>query len=339
MVILAVLATLLVALAISTQLTDAGVDADRMMDFVAAREANYQVARSAVEMGMEVVRADDNDTDGPDDTWAVGELNVEWEGKAVALRITDEESRFPLNRLLAKPDSEKDMADALLSFARKAGVTNAEEAVDGLLDWSDPDLIRRPSGAEFGDYGKERVKDAPLDSLFELLRLPSWNQPPALPAPRRRPAPKLDDLDGPEPTGDLGGDTGFGASKIPETETQGGSTSSEWADWLTLHSSGKMNVNTAPPELLMSLDPDITDVTVQEIVQRRTDKAFSSSDQLREVPGIDADLLFRLETMVGYRSNTFEIRAVVDEPPGAITLRAVVRRGGGPMKVLWWEVQ
>lgn len=339
MVILAVLATLLVALALSTQLTDAGVDADRLMDYVAAREANYMVARSAVEMGMEVIRADDNDSDGPEDTWAVGELNVEWEGKGVALRITDEESRFPLNRLMAKPDSEQALAAALLSFTRKAGVQNPEEAVDGLLDWTDPDLIRRPSGAEFGDYGKERVKDAPLDSLFELLRLPSWNTPPALPAPRRRPAPKLEDLGGPEPTGEFRDAPGLGNLAPPETETMGGSTTSEWADWLTLHSSGKINVNTAPPELLMSLDPDVTDVTVQEIVQRRTDKAFTGGDQLREVPGIDADLLFRLETMVGYRSNTFEIRAVVAEPPGAITLRAVVRRGGGPMRVLWWEVQ
>lgn len=339
MVILAVLATLLVALAIATQLTDAGVDADRMMDYVAAREANYQVARSAVEMGMEVIRADDNDSDGPEDTWAVGQLDVEWEGKAVSLRITDEESRFPLNRLLARPDNEKALADALLSFTRKAGIANPEEAVDGLLDWCDPDLIRRPSGAEFGDYGKERVKDAPLDSLFELLRLPSWTARPGLPEPRRRPAPKLEDLRGLEPTGEFQTPALGRGPKIPETETMGGSTTSEWADWLTLHSSGKINVNTAPAPLLMSLDPDITDVAVQEIVQRRTDKAFTASDQLREIPGIDADLLFRLDAVLGYRSNTFEIRAVVDEPPGAITLRAIVRRGGGPMRVLWWEVQ
>lgn len=335
MVILAVMATLIVALALAMQLTDAGVDADRMMDYVSAREANYQVARSAVEMGLEVIRADDNDSDGPDDTWAVGQLDVEWEGKSVSLRITDEESRFPLNRLLARPDDEKELAQALLLFTRRAGVENAEGAVDRLLDWSDPDLYRRPAGAEFGDYGKDRVKDAPLDSLAELARLPLWNLPPALPAPRRRQAPRLEELQGKE----IPEEARLTPPQGPQQVTVGGAPASEWSDWLTLHSSGKINVNTAPPELLMSLDPDMTDVTAQEIAQRRADKAFTSGEQLREVPGLDADLLFRLEKMLGYRSNTFEIQAEVHEPPGQISVRAVVRRGGGPMRVLWWEVR
>lgn len=332
MVILAVLATLLVALALSTQLTDAGLDSQRLADFTLSREENYLVARSAFEMGLEVLRSDDNDSDGPGDTWAVGELDVEWEGRKVALRIVDEESRFPLGRLQAAPDKEKPLAEALVRFARKAGLANAEEAVDALLDWTDSDMIRRPSGAEFGDYGRNPVKDSPLDSVAELDSLPAWSRPPALALPPRRAAPTLEDLQGQEPGGEL-------ALPTPETQTVGAGEPSTWSDWLTLHSSGKVNVNTAPAEVLMSLDPEVTEVTVQEILSRRQDEAFRSGEDLRQVPGVDADVLFRLEKLVGYRSNTFEIRATVDEPPGRIVLRGIVRRGGGPMKVLWWEVR
>lgn len=337
MVVLAVLATLLVALAIATRLSEAGLDAQRLADYTQAREANYLVARSAFEMGLEVLRSDTNQTDGPGDNWAVGELDVEWEGRKVALRIVDEESRFPLGRLQKAPDQEKVLAEALVRLVRRAGGPAPEESVDRLLDWVDPDLVRRPSGAELGDYGRNRVKDAPLDSVAELQTLPGWSTPPALPAPRRRPPPPLESLKGATPGGDL---------ELPETglptpgpQTPGAPETSDWSDWLTVHSSGKINVNTAAPELLTSLDPGMTEVTVQEIVNRRQDEAFQGGDDLRQVPGVDADLLFRLEKLVGYESRNFEIRAAVGEPPGRVVLRGVVRRGGGPMKVLFWEVQ
>ncbi len=334
MVMLSILATLLVALVLSTQLTDAGLDAQRLMDHAQARETNYLVARSAIEMGMEVLRADDNDADGPGDMWAVGELDIEWEGHPVSLRIVDEESRFPLGRLQADPDREPapEMAKALVRLTRLAGLPNPEGAVDQLLDWVDADQARRPEGAEWGDYGSRPVKDAPLDSLSELEALPAWSQLPALPPPQRRGAPKMEEVQGAGPTGDL-------KASVPETQTLGAVASSQWSDWLSLRSSGLVNVNTAPPQLLLSLDPDLSEVTVQEIVRRRQDEAFKSSQELREVPGMDADLLFRLERMLGYRSNTFEIRAVVKEPPGSITVKAVVQRGQGPIRVLWWEVQ
>ena len=335
MVILAVLATLLVAMVLSAQLADAGLESQRLVDHAVARDSNYLVARSALEMGMEVLRADNNDTDGPGDTWAVGELDIEWEGRPVSLRIVDEDSRFPLDRLQEDPDGEEGaiLAEALARLVRRAGSPVPQAAVDQFLDWTDADSTRRPEGAEYGDYGRNRVKNGPLDSLSELSFLPAWEQPPALPAPTRRPPPQMEGLKGLRPGGRLT------PTPRPGQKTLGALPTSDWADWLTLHSSGRINVNTAPAQLLMSLDPDLTEVTVQEIVKRRQDQALKGGDDLRQVPGMDADLLFRLEKVLGYRSNTFEIRATVKKPPGNITLTAIVRRGGGPMRVLWWEVK
>lgn len=331
---LSILATLLVALALSTRLTDAGLDAQRQIEHVQARETNYLVARSAIEMGLEVLRSDDNDSDGPQDLWSVGEMQIEWEGHPVTLHLVDEESRFPLGRLQAAPDQDPgpELAKALVRLVQKAGQPNPEGAVDQLLDWVDPDAVRRPEGAEWGDYGPRPVKDGPLDSLAELEALPAWGPPPALPAPRRRSAPTLEEVRGAGPSGDLD-------LTVPEARTAGAAATSQWSDWLSLRSNGRINVNTAPPELLMCLDPDLSEVTVQEIVQRRQDEAFKSSQELRSIPGMDADLLFRLEKMVGFKSDTFEIRASVNEPPGSVTVTAVVLRNQGEMKVLWWEIR
>jgi general secretion pathway protein K len=334
MVILAVLAILLVAMAICAGLTDSGLEAQRLMDHAAAREANYLVARSAIELGMEVLRADDNDTDGPQDPWAVGEVNLEWEGRQVTLRLVDEESRFPLGRLQAAPDDESGqlLAQALERLLRRAGMPDATAAVQQLLDWVDPDPIRRPRGAELGDYGQQPVKDGPLDSLAELKFLPAWEQAPGLAAPKRPPPPQLEGLEEAQASDEI-------RLVVPGPETMGSGVSSEWSDWLSLHSNGKTNINTAPPELLLSLDPDLGQVTVDEIIRRRQQEAFASSDDLRRVPGVDADLAFRLEKVLGYHSDTFEIRATIDHPSANLTLKAVVRRGQGPMQVLWWEVQ
>ncbi len=333
MVILAVLATLLVALALSAGLTDAGLEAQRLLDHAVARERNYLVARSAVELGLEVLRADDNDTDGPQDPWAVGEVDLEWEGRRVVLRIVDEESRFPLGRLQDAPDDETGLllAQSLERLVRRSGLPDPLAAVHQLLDWVDPDPIRRPRGGELGDYGQNPVKDGPLDSLAELAFLPSWSQAPALPAPRRRPPPQLEGLEKAQASQEI-------RVRVPGPQTLGAGASSEWSDWLSLRSNGRININTAPAELLGSLDPDLGEVAVGEILNRREQEAFASGEDLRRVPGVDADLAFRLERVLGYRSETFEIRATVDHPPGSVTLQAVFRRGQGPMRVLWWEV-
>jgi len=334
MVMLSILATLLVALALSTRLTDAGLDAQRLLDHIQARETNYMVARSAIEMGLEVLRSDDNDTDGPQDVWSVGEMQIEWEGHPVTLQIVDEESRFPLGRLQAIPDREPgpEIAAALVRLVERAGLPDPQGAVDHFLDWVDADQVRRPQGAEWGDYGSQPVKDGPLDSLVELEALPTWNQSPALPPPRRRAAPRLEEVQGLEPSRDLD-------LRVPEAATVGATPTSRWSDWLSLYSNGTVNVNTAAPELLLSLDPDLSEVTVQEILRRRQDEAFANSQDLGSVPGMNADLLFRLEKMLGFKSDTFEIRASISQPPGNVTVKAVVVRSQGAFKVLWWEVR
>lgn len=340
MVILAVLVTLIFAMTLAAKMTDLGLDAQRVVDQATAREENYLVARSAVEMGFELLRSDTNETDNLNDAWALGELDFEWEGKPVHIRIVDEESKFPLGALQEEPDNTKVLAESLQRFLDNAGLPNAEEAVSQFLDWVDTDSNKRPSGAEIGDYEDGLIKDAPMDSLYELDRLRAWTEKPKLPSPRRKvdiaalgmPSIKKNYNDNDVPVND-----GEYELEVPGAETMGGTGTSEWEDWMTVTSSGKINVNTAPKKVLLCLDDAMTDVIVNEIDDRRRSEPFKKIEDLREVAGMNADLVFRIKGILSCTSSVFTVEASVSSYPAPVTVRAVVTRGTGAMRVIRWE--
>ena len=105
MVLMAVLGAILVALVIAAKMSEVGVDAQNLINYTSARENNYQIARSAAEMGFELLKADNGDTDSLNDMWAAGSVTMEWEGKNVIISIVDEESKFPLSAMQKAPDN------------------------------------------------------------------------------------------------------------------------------------------------------------------------------------------------------------------------------------------
>ena len=324
------------------------------------------VARSAVEMGFEFLRQNNGDTDSLSDAWARGELDLEWEGRSVSVRVVDEESKFPLSRLQQDPSGNDALGEALVRFFENAGLRTGKDARDQFLDWVDSDMVRRTNGAEGADYASGRVKDAPMDSLYELRALPAWADMPYLRSPRQKTS--ADDLglngstslegtlDGtlgssggaasptPSPSASaaqaspgISGNSSFGMD-VPKAETQGKGPTSEWDDWMSVNSSGKINVNTAPKELLLCLDDEMTDVLVEEIDAQRRSNAFANVNDLRNVTGMSNDLLFRIKDYLSVKSQVFEIRAVVKEYPGRVTLKVLVDRANGELNVVRWEV-
>lgn len=358
MVILAVLATVIVALALSYRMADVGLDAQRLMDMAAARENNYQVARSAVELGFELLRQDTGDTDSFSDYWAMGTVNLELEGRPVSIQVVDEESKFPLVSMQADPDSSEKLAEMLTRFMEKGAVENADEAVDQFLDWVDIDMSRRPRGAERREYPSGRVKDAPMDSIDELLALPAWAERPSYPSPRRAlDAATSSMLSYSAAAGAGAADSGGSAQsqpasdleaasdglkyglEVPESQTLGGRETSEWTEWMSLYSNGKINLNTAPKELLLCLDEEMSDVIVDEIDSKRRSSAFTSVDELREVTGMNADLIYRIQDYLCVKSEVFQVQASVNSYPGKVCLSVVVSRGKGGLEVKRWEIR
>ncbi len=329
MVILVVLGMILVALSFSTQMADVATQLERNQRFIASREANYQVARSAFELALQLVQADDDDVDGPGDLWATGPQSLDWEGHALRIEIQDEERRIPIIRLVPQEgdasqqfeatEAETALRGLVERFLERAGQP-ADRAVPSLIDWMDADTVPLPGGTERG-FNEIPVKNAPIDSFHEFQYIQGLGQP-NLPLPLPL-------------AGELAGNVGSAQdSQDPSSNVK---AQSQWSDWFSLFGEGKINLNTAPREILLALDEGITDSIVVEIIRRRDEEALEGENDLLEIPGVDEDLAFRLGRLVDYKSSVFRIRVAVENGPGRLKLEAVVLRGDSP-EVLLWEV-
>lgn len=356
MVLIAVFGAVLIAMAIAANMTETGIDAQRLYDYTAARESNYQVARSALEMGCTLLSSDTGDTDSVNDMWASGAVTLQWDGKTVVISVVDEESKFPLSAMQNDPDNCEFLEKALVRFFENGGMGWGEEARDHFLDWVDSDSQRRTRGGEKSDYTSIPVKDAPMDSLQELLLLPGWTDPPSYTSPRKTrsletvAAAELNKSSlnsGTENTGTFGNSSGGSEAdstpsyelSAPEAQTLGGRETGQWKDWVSLYSSGKININTAPIEVIMCLDDSMTRTLAQEIDSKRRSSAFKNVNELLNVTGMDSDLEFRIADYLCVKSKIFTIDASVLSYPGRVSVHAVVERSDSSVKILRWEVE
>jgi general secretion pathway protein K len=341
MVVILVLGLLIVAVAlVSTFAMEAG-QIEQFQRVAYSREANYQVARSAFELGLALLRVDETDVDGAEDLWATGPTEMTWEGRQLRLEVEDEERRFPINALVPAalpegavfaPNEEQDaLAKALARFLDKQGV-DGRSAAPAVVDWMDSDTVPIGGGSEVSNDPAVPVKNARLDSIDELSFVRGWTSPTG-----PRPLPLLGGLSG-GPTGDEVEANDANALGGSDPNTKKDSNLSSWSDWFSLHSEGKININTAPREVLVALDEQMTDALVEEIVGKREEGSLSGEEDLRQIATIDEDLLFRLSRLVRYNSQYFRVRIRVSSPPGPIRVEAVVMRDRKNPKVVRWEV-
>lgn len=344
-----VLGMLIIAITLSTTFSMDTNSLDLLNRRARSKEANYQVARSAFELGLALLRSDDADVDGAEDLWASGPQEMMWEGRLLRLEIEDEERRFPINALVPEslplgdvfaPSEEQDaLAKALSRFIEDQGLSG-QQATAALVDWMDPDTVPTVGGSEVARDPSVKVKNARLDSLSELTYIQGWTSPGGPP-----PIPLLGGIAG----GDLGGGQKVEGSDLDTVASdaqdfEDGQNANQkvnqsvWSDWFSIHSEGKININTAPKEILMALDEEMTEALAQEIITKRQEGSLSGEEDLRQIAAIDEDLLFRLGRLIRYNSQYFRVRIRVDSPPGPINVEAVVLRDKKNPKVVRWEV-
>lgn len=82
----------------------------------------------------------------------------------------------------------------------------------------------------------------------------------------------------------------------------------------TVYSSGKININTAPPYVLMALDKDIDQSLANRIVERRQKEPFKKPEDLVLVEGFTFDMLYRMRNYIDTKSRYFHI--VIDVKSG-----------------------
>ncbi|MGC8852788.1 MAG: general secretion pathway protein GspK [Hydrogenobacter sp.] len=75
----------------------------------------------------------------------------------------------------------------------------------------------------------------------------------------------------------------------------------------TVFSSGKININTAGPYILMALDPRIDQVLANKIIDRRSKEPFRRVEDLLLVDGFTFDILYAIRDLVDVKSRYFHI--------------------------------
>ena len=107
----------------------------------------------------------------PDDPWAPdGQPHVWIENDArVAVSAVDESGRIDLNA------ATEPILKNLLKATGGVDDDTAAHIVDAVLDWRDPDDLKRPNGAEAADYEaaglKYKPSNAPFETVAELQRV------------------------------------------------------------------------------------------------------------------------------------------------------------------------
>lgn len=221
--------------------------------------------------------------------------------------ILPEESRRNANTL-----SEEDWEEIL----DQAGVENTrwDELYDCYMDWIDEGDEHRLNGAESDDpYYKERdyeVKNAPLDTVDELLMIKGFD--------------KSLLYGGPSPDDEGTIYTGI-------------------AGWLTTWGDGKVNINTASREVLLTL-PNIEESVIEDILEHRTgidgtpntkDDGFRDIDEAINKTGLER----ALSDLITVTERKY-IRVVsIGEVDGVRNgIWAVLQAGdGGVIPVYWRE--
>ncbi|WP_448583919.1 general secretion pathway protein GspK [Thermocrinis sp.] len=75
----------------------------------------------------------------------------------------------------------------------------------------------------------------------------------------------------------------------------------------TVHSKGKININTANAYILMALDQRIDQTLASKVIERRNREPFKKPEDLLMVEGMTFDILYAIRDLIDTKSSTFHI--------------------------------
>lgn len=107
--------------------------------------------------------------------------------------------------------------------------------------------------------------------------------------------------------------------------------------YVTAWSDGKINVNTAPSQVLLALDENMTEQMVRQIERVRAEKPFNSPADIKRVPGM-ADIYPRVALSIDVKSGLFSVEAASTFNETTKTIRAVYRRSAAGTETLYYKV-
>lgn len=302
--ITALLITALVTVAAVAMATRQQLDIRRTGNLMEAGQA-WQYALGVEAWARQILAADDASRDTLDylkDLWAAPIPALPVEGGSVQGSVEDLQGRFNLNNLL-KPDGQPDPAQEkiLQNLLGRVALTDTElnlgpYLVDALVDWQDRNMdVYRTGGAEDGDY----------------LGL----TPPYRAANRAMVSPS-----------EMLAVAGFSARAVAKLTPLVAALPA---------SAGpvKVNVNTAPEMVLLSLDAQLTPPMVQQIAAYRKKTPFDSAVDFTQYLKREFDITVD-PNLVDVKSEYFLVNALASIGRGKVQLYSLLKRSNNKVATL-----
>lgn len=228
-------------------------------------------------------------------------IKLDDEVGSIVITISEESAKINLNDLVADNGEYKDfISGALKRLGRRLQMS--EELWGSLADWLDSNEEPRSGGVESSYYRSQKQSyNARNGKLATLTELTLVK--------------------------------GF----TPELFGKLRPFVTIWSD--QPGASAKININTAPKEVLAALDDGLDDRSAESILERRRLTPFKSTGELSQVPGLDAGVVARLagSSWITVKGSLFRIRSVARVKDAGRTVEAVVWLGGSTPEFLSWQ--
>jgi len=102
-------------------------------------------------------------------------------------------------------------------------------------------------------------------------------------------------------------------------------------DYLTVYGNGKINVNSAPLELLLALSDEMDEETAKAVIEARPIRKL---EDLMNLPGFTKELYFLIKPLITNKCNYFRIEVSASYQDSIVSLLAFSSRN----KILEWIV-
>lgn len=272
------------------------------------------IAQSGFAVGEALLSADKTNFDALTEQWANTEMislqsEAYFENGSFKLAIQDEEGKIAVNSLVTGGAYNVAVRDFLLRLLTgpsfRLEQRKAEEIVDAIKDWIDPDDEVTGAGAEGAYYaGQPRpyaAKNAPIDCIEELLMIKGVSR-----------------------------ELFYGTSESPGL-----------VQCLSVYGDARININTAPRPVLRALSAEMTDDDVLLLERYRREAQNNLADPVwyQKIPRVAP--LALPAGLIKIKSEIFRITAVGLQDRMSERVTGVVKRGVGQGKarLLSWKVE
>jgi general secretion pathway protein K len=232
------------------------------------------------------------------DGWAAPQV-LEDERGSLRVSISEESGKLDLNSIVY-PNGTLNEAKYGIAARLFEKLRLSQDLCDSIADWIDTDDSTRSGGAESGFYKAlptpYEAKNAPLDTYEELRMIAGFNDT------------ILREIN-------------------PYVTVYGESARS---------TSSKVNINTAPAELLAVLDEQMTDDLAGRIVEYRRQTPIKRPSEISKIPGMES-IGIALQGKISVKGSVFRIQSRAQVRDTVRIIEAIVRVVDTQPTVLYWR--